>query len=343
MPAKRARRERQMWRREGSPELGFQYLGPKGTPIDDEEALERIRSLAIPPAWKEVRIAPTAGSKVQAFGYDTAGRKQYIYHESFLRRNARRKFRKLLPFARALPQLRAVTSEHLRQTGLGRERVLATVVRLMVRAFFRVGSERYAVQNRTFGITTLRKSHLTIEGNDLTFVYRGKSSVDQRRVVAETPLVEIIRDLMELPGERLFRYMDEDGTVRDVTAQEVNRYLKEILGERYTSKDIRTWGGTVRAATILADLGPARTKREAEKNVVLICKLVSSELGNTPAVCRSAYIHPAVIDGYLRGRTIDRVMRKTPRPVEAATRVDYYPEEAALMRFLEGGRSKSRR
>ena len=162
-------------------------------------------------------------------------------------------------------------------------------------------------------------------------------------MVAATPLVEIIRELLELPGERLFRYVDQDGTVRDVTSQEVNRYVKEILGERYTSKDIRTWGGTVRAATILADLGPAKSKREAERNVVLTCKLVSSELGNTPSVCRSAYIHPAVIEKYMRGQTIDRVMRKTPRPVEAESPVDYYEEEAALMRFLEGGAAARRR
>ena len=325
-----------MWKRTGSQEKGFEFLATDDTPIQDEATLERIRSLAIPPAWTEVRIAPGVRAKVQALGYDTAGRKQYIYHPSFVRKNARRKFRKLLPFARILPQLRAATNEHLRQEGLGRERVLATVVRLMVRAFFRVGSERYAVRNRTFGIATLEKRHLSIEGNSLVFSYRGKSSNDQRRVVAETPLVEIIRDLLELPGERLFRYVAEDGSVRDVTAQEVNRYLKEILGERYTSKDIRTWGGTVRAATILADLGPAKTKREAEKNVVLMCKLVSSELGNTPSVCRSAYIHPTVIEKYLRGKTIEGVMRKTPRPVEAETPVDYYAEEAALMRFLDG-------
>ena len=325
-----------MWRRTGTPKEGFEFLAPDGTPIRDEEALARIRSLAVPPAWTEVRIAPAAGAKVQAVGYDTAGRKQYIYNPTFVRGNARRKFRKLIPFARALPLLRRRTNEHLRQDGLGREKVLATVVRLMVRAFFRVGSERYAVQNRTFGIATLEKQHLTLEGNSLIFSYRGKSSVDQRRVVAATPRVEIIQELLELPGERLFRYVAEDGSVRDVTAQEVNRYLKEILGERYTSKDIRTWGGTVRAATILADLGPAKSKREAERNIVLTCKLVSSELGNTPSVCRSAYIHPTVLERYLRGQTIDRVMRKTSRPVEAETPVDYYPEEAALMRFLEG-------
>jgi DNA topoisomerase I len=343
MTAKRSARERKMWRRSGTSAGGFDYLGTDDEPIHDAKALERIGSLAIPPAWTDVRIAPTAGAKVQALGYDTAGRKQYIYNPTFVRSNARRKFRKLIPFARALPQLRQVTNEHLRQEGLGREKVLATVVRLMVRAFFRVGSERYAVQNRTFGIATLEKQHLAIEGNSLVFCYRGKSSIDQRRVVAATPLVEILRELLELPGERLFRYVEQDGEVRDVTAQEVNRYLKEILGERYTSKDIRTWGGTVRAATILADLGPAKTKREAERNVVLTCKLVSSELGNTPSVCRSAYIHPGVLEKYVRGQTIDRVMRKTPRPVEAEARVDYYAEEAALMRFLDGGGGRRRK
>jgi len=335
MPTKSAQRERKMWRREGDPREGFTYRGANGVLVRDAAALERIRSLAIPPAWTEVRIAPSAGAKVQAVGFDTAGRKQYIYSASFVAGNARRKFRKLIPFARSLPTLRRVTNEHLQQSGLGRERVLATVVRLMVRAFFRVGSERYAVKNRTFGIATLEKQHLTIKGNTLVFCYRGKRSIDQRRVVAATPLVEIIHELMELPGERLFQYVDRDGSVREVTSQDVNRYIKEILGEKYTSKDIRTWGGTVRAATILADIGPAKTKREAERNVALTCKLVSSELGNTPAVCRSAYIHPTVLEKYLRGRTIERVMRKTPRPVEAEAPVDYYAEEAARMRFLE--------
>lgn len=328
------KRQRKMWERVGSASVGFRYRDLAGRRITDDAVLERIRALAIPPAWTEVRIAPSPRAKVQATGYDGAGRKQYIYSANFVRRNARRKFRKLLPFARALPRLREVTNMHLRQEGLGRERVLATVVRLMVRAFFRVGSERYAVQNRTFGIATLQKKHLAIEGNDLIFTYRGKSSVDQRRVVAATPLVEIIRELLKLPGERLFRFRDEDGALHDVTAQEVNRYLKEILGESYTSKDIRTWGGTLRAATILADLGPAASRKEAERNVVLTCKLVSTELGNTPAVCRSAYIHPVVIEKYLRGKTIEGVMRKAARPVEAQSPVDYYAEEAALMRFL---------
>jgi DNA topoisomerase I len=324
-----------VWRRVGSPEKGFRYLRADGKPLKSTAALERIRQLVIPPGWRDVEIARDPAAKIQAMGYDAAGRRQYIYHPDFVARRDRRKYRKLLDFARSLPRLRQVTNRHLRGTGLGRERVLATVVRLMSRAFFRVGSERYAVTNKTYGITTLQKRHLSIEGNDLVFTYAGKRSLHQRKVVADTPLVSVIREILALPGERLFRFVDESGEVRDVTARDVNDYLKDILGERYTSKDIRTWGGTVRAATILADLGPARSKREAEKNVVLACKLVASELGNTPAVCRSAYIHPAVIDRYVEGETIEPVMRKSPRAVEAEAPVTFYEEEAALMRSLE--------
>jgi DNA topoisomerase I len=325
-----------LWRRVGDPDKGFRYLRVNGEPLRSETALKRIRALAIPPAWTDVQIAADPGAKVQAVGFDAAGRKQYRYHPDYVSRRSRRKFRRLLPFARALPRLRAQTNQHLQLDDLSREQVLATVVRLMCRAFFRVGSERYAVENRTFGIATLSKQHLEIVGTDLIFRYAGKRQIDQRRVVADTPLVEILKKLLELPGSRLFQYRTESGEVRPVTASDVNQYLREILEEKYTSKDIRTWGGTVRAATILADLGPAPTEREAEKNVVLACKLVSTELGNTPAICRSAYIHPAVLDSYLVGETIERVMRKAPRPVEAKSPVDYYPEEAALMRLLEG-------
>lgn len=323
------------WRRVGTAGEGFRYLRGDGKPLRSAAEIRRIEALAIPPAWTEVEIAPGAGAKVQATGYDAAGRKQYIYHADFVRHRARRKYRRVEEFARVLPRLRAATNAHLRRRGLGREKVLATVVRLMTRAYFRVGSERYAVQNRTFGITTLRKSHLVIRGNDLVFSYKGKSGVQQRTVVADTPLVRILAKLQALPGRRLFRYEDGPGRLRDVTSRDVNEYLREILGERYTSKEIRTWGGTVRAAVILSDLGPAKSRREAERNVVLACKLVSAELGNTPAVCRGAYIHPAVLEGYLSGETIAPVMRRKSRPVEADSPESYYPEEAALMRFLQ--------
>jgi DNA topoisomerase I len=322
------------WRRTGDPDDGFAYLRADGGPLRSEPALARIRALAIPPAWTGVHVAADPAAKVQAWGIDAAGRKQYRYHPDALAKGARRKYRRLLQYAHDLPRLRQVTEAHLKQPGVGREKVLALIVRLIQRGFFRVGSEKYAVRNKTFGIATLRKKNLAIRGNDLLFRYVGKKSIDTRKVVADTPLVEVIREVMALPGQRLFKYVDDEGKVRNVTATDVNRYLKEMLGERYTSKDIRTWGGTVRAATILADLGPAAGEREAKKNVVLACKLVSSELGNTPAVCRSAYIHPAVFDRYLQGKTIAPLMREAPRPDDAAPG-RYYPEEAALMRFLE--------
>ncbi len=322
------------WRRTGTPEEGFAYLRADGKPLRSEAALARIRALAIPPAWTDVHVAADTDAKVQAWGIDAAGRKQYRYHPDAVAKGARRKYRRLLHYARDLPRLREATEAHLRQPGVGRDKVLALIVRLIQRGFFRVGSEKYAVKNKTFGIATLRRKNLTIQGDDLLFRYVGKKSIDTRKVVADTPLVEVILEVMKLPGARLFKYVDEDGKVRNVTATDVNRYLKELLGERYTSKDIRTWGGTVRAATILADLGPAKNEREAKKNVVLACKLVSTELGNTPAVCRSAYIHPAVFDRYLQGKTIAPLMREVPRP-DDVNPGRYYPEEAALMRFLE--------
>ncbi|HEX7051897.1 MAG TPA: hypothetical protein VF188_16945 [Longimicrobiales bacterium] len=324
------------WRRVGTPEEGFRYLKVDGAPLVSDAAMRRIAALAIPPAWMDVHIAPDGERKVQAWGYDRAGRRQYIYSAEHVARRDSRKWSRVLRYGRAVPRLREATNRHLRDGGLGRAKVLATMVRLMGRAYFRVGSERYAVRNRTFGLCTLRKRHLEVRGNALVFTYAGKRRIDQRRVVADTPLVEILRDLLALPGGRLFRYRDDGGQVRNVTAEMVNRYLRDVLGERYTSKDLRTFGGTVRAATILADLGPARSEREAVRNVALCCRLVAMELGNTPAICRKAYIHPAVIEGYLcDGRTIDPLMRKTPRTVTAEEPVPYYPEEAALIRFLE--------
>jgi DNA topoisomerase I len=321
------------WRRVGDPHSGFRYLGAGGRELRGDRALERIRALAIPPAWTDVRISPDPAARVQAFGFDAAGRKQYRYHPAWHERRARRKYRKLLAYARAIPRLREVTGAHLAGDGAGRERVLALVVRLMMRGFFRVGSERYAVRNRTFGIATLRKSHLRIEGTSLVFRFVGKSSVDQRRVIANTPLVDVLHDVLRLPGNRLFQFIDDSGAVRPVTATEVNAYIRRVVGARYTSKDIRTWGGTVRTATILADLGPPASAAEAKRNVTLACKLVASELGNTPAVCRSAYVHPAVLESYAEGRTIEPLMRAVERDAEPAG--GYYPEEAALMRFLD--------
>jgi DNA topoisomerase I len=331
--------EERWWKRVGSPGEGFRYVRSGGRPLVLEHALARIERLRIPPAWEDVHIATTAGRKIQAWGYDQAGRRQYIYSEGHRAATDRRKWQRVLRVARALPQLRAATNEHLRRAGLSRERVHATVVRLMCRSYFRAGSERYAVENRTFGICTLRKRHVKLAGNSLVFTYKGKHRKDQRQVVAATPLVEIIEELRGMRGDRLFRYVDEAGQSRPVTARSVNEYLQEILDERVTSKDLRTFGGTVRAAAILSDIGPARSKAEARRNIVMTCRLVAHDLGNTPAICRRAYIHPAVLEEYERsGRTIEAV-RPARRPVEVEVEAEepiaYYPEELALIRFLE--------
>ena len=331
MASKSAGDDTRWWRREGPPD-DFRYIGANGRTITSASALKRIRALAIPPAWTDVHIAPRARSKIQAWGRDARGRKQYIYNQDFVKVQSRGKWSRVIRLGLALPRLREVTNRHLKRRTLDREMVLATVVRLMSRAFFRVGSERYAVENQTFGICTLKKRHIQIEGNDLIFTYVGKRKVDQRIVVADTPLVEIIRKLMKLPGERLFQYPAEDGSIREVMAEDVNRYIGEILGQRHTSKDLRSFGGTVRAATILADLGPPKNKTEAKKNLVLCCRLVATELGNTPAVCRSAYIHPAVLEQYEKGRTADA---SGGRPIVSSREPQYYPEEEALLQFLE--------
>jgi DNA topoisomerase-1 len=331
------------WRRTGNAKRGFRYIGANGRKLTAAPTLERIRKLAIPPAWTDVHIAPDPDRKVQVWGYDAAGRKQYRYSAGFVAKRDRRKWNRVVDVARALPDLRAVTNEHLARPELDREKVLATIVRLIARSYFRAGSERYAVQNRTFGICTLQKKHVRVEGENIVFQYVGKRRIYQRQVVATTPLVEIIEELLELPGRRLFQYRNGRSAPQPVHAALVNRYLAAVLGARYTSKDLRTFGGTVRAATILSDIGPARTPGEARRNVVLACKLVAAELGNTPAICRKAYIHPAVLEQYERFGKVAEVERRQHRPrarkrerrVGLVEPVGLYPEELALMRFLE--------
>jgi DNA topoisomerase-1 len=324
------------WRRAGSAAAGFLYVDAADLPLDPAIVSDRITPLAIPPAWTDVRIAPDPTRNIQAWVYDRGGSKQYIHSAAHIAHRARRKWGRVRRYARVVPRLRQITNEHLCRPSPDREKVLATVVRLMSRGFFRVGSERYAVQNRTFGICTLRKRHLEIVDDTLIFSFTGKRSIDQRRVVADTPLVRVLREILRLRGARLFQYRDPGGGIRPVTAVMVNRYLRETLGGRYTSKDLRTFGATVRAATILADLGPPASEHEAKRNIALCCRLVAMELGNTPAICRSAYIHPAVLEEYrTAGRTIEPLMRKSPRAITAAAPADYYPEEAALIRFLE--------
>lgn len=322
------------WNRTGNGKR-VRYIGVDGKSLRGESTMKRIEQMRIPPAWTNVHISPDPDRKVQAFGFDAAGRKQYIYSTRHVQKRDTRKWSRLKRVSAALPLIRDKTNDHLKRPVLDREKVHATVVRLICRAYFRAGSERYAVENKTFGISTLRKKHVEIRGHNLVFNYIGKRSIDQRQFVADTPLVEIIEQLLSLPGERLFQYLDENDYLKPVTAQSVNRYLKEVVGDKITSKDLRTFGGTVRAATILADIGPASTQPEVKRNLALACKLVSLDLGNTPTICKKAYIHPAVLDEYARaGRTVSN-MRRSRRRVSAIEPIEYYPEEAALIRFLE--------
>jgi len=322
------------WSRAGTPRRP-RYLGADGRRLTSRDTIARIEAMRIPPAWRDVHISPDPKRKIQAWGYDQKDRKQYIYSSEHVEKRDRRKWNRVLRVAQALPTLREITNQHLRRKHLDREKVHATVVRLICRAYMRAGSERYATTNGTFGITTLKKSHVEVRGNSLIFSYRGKRSKAQRQFIAATPLVQIIDELMKLPGERLFQYLTPDGERRPVTAASVNRYLHEILSARYTSKDLRTFGGTLRAATILSDLGPPKNTTEAKRNLVLATKLVSLDLGNTPAICRKAYIHPRVFEEYEHaGRTMTNI-RKSRRKVEAHEPIHYYPEESALMRFLE--------
>lgn len=320
------------WTRKGTKRP--RYFNADGRALTAAATLKRISAMRIPPAWLDVHISPDPRRKLQAYGFDAAGRKQYIYSTHHVAKQDRRKWSKLLRVSNALPRIREKTNQHLRRRKLDREKVHATIVRLICRAYFRAGSERYAVENRTFGITTLRKDHVEVSGNDLIFCYIGKRNIDQRQFVADTPLVEIIEKLLKLRGPRLFQYIDEDKQLRPVTAQSVNKYLEEIAGVKLTSKDLRTFGGTVRAATILADIGPAHTKTEIKRNLTLACKLVSMDLGNTPTIARKAYIHPAVLEEYARaGRTMANMRKHSARV--AAVEPKYYPEEAELIRFLE--------
>src|SRR5919206_1040709 len=273
-----------------------------GRPLGDEAALERIKCLVIPPAWREVRISPSPRSSLQAIGIDQAGRVQRIYHPSFVARRARRKYEKIERFGEALPRLRRKTNEDIAGEGLGKERVLAVVRRLINDLYFRVGSEESVRKYRTYGVTTLRNRHLEIErGGRLVFKFTGKHHIRHRRILVDEELAALMRDIKSIGGPKLFEYYGEDGRVRAVKPRDVNDYIKAATAPEFSAKDFRTWGGTLLAAVKLAEIGACEDENQAKKNLVKAVKEVANRLGNTPTVCRSCYIHPAVLDAYLKG------------------------------------------
>lgn len=322
-------------RRTGSPKRGFRYIDGNGRVVRDRRALARIDALRVPPAWRDVHIATSQRSAIQAWGFDARGRKQYRYHGRAVERRETRKYYRVRQLAKELPRIRRTLHEDARPTAdaarLDADAVAATILRLISETFCRVGGERYLRENGTFGITTLRKSHVDFRGDTVRLEYRGKGRIRQCQVIHQGDLVRLVNRQRRTPGARLFSYRN-GARWRVLTARDVNAYLKRRIGP-YSAKDFRTWGGTLRAATVLAELGPASSPTAAKRNVALAMRLVSSELGNTPTICRKSYVHPIVIARYLdAGETIPlpRARRTAGNRGQA-----HSPEERALIAFLD--------
>jgi DNA topoisomerase-1 len=319
--------------RKGSKESGFQYVSPTGTKVRSRAELERVDALRIPPAWREVHVAASTRAPIQAWGFDARGRKQYRYHARAVAKGALRKHYRVRQLATDLPRLKKKIEKDFLRKGYPKRKICAGIVLLISDSFMRVGSERYRRENNTFGITTLRKSHVFIDGEMVIFDYPGKRSIQQRQVVVSPSLSRFVASLLETPGSRLFRYQREGQWV-NVDARDVNEYLGKLAQLPYTAKDFRTWGGSVQAATVLADLGPAPNEAARNKNVIWTVRMVASELGNTPAITRKSYIHPVIISRYLQnGSTI--VVPHVSEAARRRLRLEHSPEERALVAFLK--------
>jgi len=322
-------------RRRGSKGRGFFYIDTAGKKITDETTLERIKSLVIPPAWSHVRIAPSAGCRIQAVGMDTTGRIQYLYHSKFSEKQQRKKFAKIEKFGEYLPQFRKVTNDDISLEGFPKEKVLAVMMRLINSLYIRVGTEKSARHYRTYGITTLQNKHLEIKrGGQLVFDFVGKSHIKHRKVMVDEELAGVMKDLKQLGGARkLFHYLDEAGKARPVKPSDINSYIKTATSPEFSSKDFRTWGGTLLAAMALAEIGKTEDPRQLKSNIVKAVKTVAEELGNTPTVARSSYIHPTILSDYEKGVTIEEFRPKKTRRIKRVE-TDYEPEEKALLRLL---------
>ncbi|HJV24649.1 MAG TPA: DNA topoisomerase IB [Aromatoleum sp.] len=323
-------------RREPLPDGGFRYLHPDGRVYRNRADLARIASLAVPPAYTDVYVSPDPEATLQAFGRDAAGRLQYRYHPDFVRERAMGKWRRLARFAGALPQLRRRVTADLRRSGLPREKVLALLVRLLDRVHLRVGYAAYARRYRSYGLTTLRKRHVQIEGIRVTFRYRGKHGVEQEQTVRDRSVATTILRLSELSGNVLFQYLDGEGGRHVVRAEELNAYIRESIG-RFTGKDFRSWGGTLKAAEFLAAAGPPESERSAGRILAACVRHVATELGNTAAVTRASYICPIIFDLYLAGTVVDDF--GSARDAESGLS----RSEAALRRMLARGLYQKRR
>ena len=318
-------------RRKGTKASGFRYSAPDGKAVRKKEILERIDLLRIPPAWTDVHISTNPRAPIQVWGFDARGRKQNRYHKRAVEKGELRKHYRVRQLAKDLPRLRRRLIKDLARGDYSRERVAAGILMLISQRWFRVGSDRYEKENNSFGITTLRKSHVSDAGDHVVFDYRGKRGIDHHQHVIDPRLIKLVEDLMDTPGRRLFRYLDGKKWV-DIDAREVNEYLEEIAGFPYTAKDFRTWGGSMLAATILSDLGNAKTRTARNKNIVTAVRLVAAELGNTPAISRKSYVHPIILTRYLKSGATITIPRRSAKKSAPGK---HWPEEIALIEFLD--------
>ncbi len=312
---------------------GFVYTDASGRLVRDESTLARIRRLAVPPAWTDVWICPSPDGHIQATGRDARGRKQYRYHTRWRSVRDETKYDRMIAFAKLLPGIRRRVDADLSRPGLPREKVLATIVKLLEATLIRVGNDEYARQNRSYGLTTLKDRHVgfTSGGRKAVFRFRGKSGKQHEIELDDPRLARIVKRCRDIPGQELFQYLDDEGENRTIGSGDVNEYLREIAGDELTAKDFRTWAGTVLAATALAALEAWKTQRQAKRNIVAAIASVAERLGNTPAVCKRCYVHPAVLESYLDETLLGRLVRKTTRARRHALDAD----EAAVLALLE--------
>jgi DNA topoisomerase-1 len=309
----------------------FQYfIGD--SQLKDKNEIARIKALRIPPAWRDVKISISASSRVQVNGYDKAGRLQYIYSPSFRARQEKEKFERILRFADALPRMRRITATHLNNTKLDHDKVMACILRLMDSEYFRVGNEVYAKEHQTYGITTLRSKHTTVKGDTVVFDFVGKSGQKHLKEITDKKIAKIIKKLDDLPGYEIFKFYGEDGQLHNVNSEHVNEYIKRVMGEEFSAKDFRTWGGTVLASAELAQVERARSETERKKAVTTCVKKVAAKLGNTPAIARASYIDPRIINTYMRSDELATV-RST---VASMKRQNYLTsDEQCLLHLLQ--------
>lgn len=313
----------------------FRYVGADGWPVSRAD-LSRIEALKIPPAWTEVAINRAAGGMLQAVGKDAAGRSQYLYHEQHVKKREQKKLERLLIFVEAVPKMRRVVNRNLRKRDLSRDRVMACILRILASCFMRAGSQVYADENGSYGLATLRPKHVKVRGDVVEFNFTGKSQVAQQRVLKDRPVARVVRELLKTPSREVFKYQNGDGHFVDVRRRDINAFIKEVMGEHFTSKDFRTWAGTLICACALARVGAEipESATSKKRKIVEAIKETAEVLGNTPAVCRSAYISPEVINRFERGEIIDAHFDSVEDLIgHRGTRL--HKAEKALLRLLK--------